>query len=116
MDIKLSMRRADKACEISALVKDRQEAQTLGEAILSFLRLSGHNVEFECDDENGEGCPSLALKCLRDKRNLTQGEFAQKIGVTQNVVSDMERGARTISVKTAKRIEKIFGVPYRRFL
>jgi DNA-binding XRE family transcriptional regulator len=116
MEIKISLRRGAKGCEIVAAVAESDDAKSVGEAICSFLRLSGHEVELECCDDEGEGCPSIALKCLRLKNNLTQGEFAQKLGVKQNVISDMERGARRISVKVAKKIEAVFGAPYHRFL
>jgi DNA-binding transcriptional regulator YiaG len=115
MSVKLSLRRAANSCEVVVSVPNEEEAKTIGEAICSFLRLSGREVDLFCD-EDGETCPSLALKCLRIKNNLTQGEFAEKLGVKQNVVSDMERGARRISAKVAKKIEVVFGAPYHRFL
>ncbi|GHS84906.1 hypothetical protein FACS1894103_6060 [Campylobacterota bacterium] len=116
MYIKLSLRRSNNASEVVASVPNGDDARNIGEAICSFLRLSGHEVELNCCDEDGADCPSLALKCLRVKHSLTQGEFAVKLGVQQNVISDMERGARVISVKMAKKIEKIFGAPYHKFL
>ncbi|MDR2153374.1 MAG: helix-turn-helix transcriptional regulator [Helicobacteraceae bacterium] len=114
MEIKLSLRRGAKGCEVVAAVADSEAAKSVGEAVCSFLRLSGHDVELECCED--EGCPSMALKCLRLKNNLTQGEFAEKLGAKQNVISDMERGARRISVKMAKKIEAVFGAPYHKFL
>ena len=115
MEIKLSLRRSNDACEIVAAVQNAEDARNIGEAICSFLRLSGHGVELDCSDENG-GCPPIALKCLRTKLGLTQGEFAEKLGIQQNVISDMERGARMISIKMAKKIETIFGAPYHKFV
>ncbi|MDR0663945.1 MAG: helix-turn-helix transcriptional regulator [Helicobacteraceae bacterium] len=116
MKVKMSLRRGAKGCEAILAVSNQEEAKSVAEAVCAFLRLSGHEIELDCENGGNEACPSIALKCLRLKHSLTQGEFAQKIGIKQNVISDMERGARRISVKTAKKIEAVFGAPYHRFL
>ena len=62
------------------------------------------------------GEPAVLLKGLRTKEGLSQIEFADAIGVTQQNLSAMENGRRTIGKEIAKRIAKKFGVDYRMFL
>ena len=62
------------------------------------------------------GEPAVLLKGLRTKEGLNQIEFANAIGVTQQNLSAMENGRRTIGKEIAKRIAKKFGVDYRIFL
>lgn len=56
------------------------------------------------------------LKGLRVRENLTQMEFARKIGITQPNLSSMENGHRPIGKEIAKRIGTKFKVNYRYFL
>lgn len=56
------------------------------------------------------------LKGLRTRENMSQIDFAKKMGVTQANLSKMENGHRAIGKIIAKRIEKAFGVNYRYFL
>ncbi|MDO8953311.1 MAG: helix-turn-helix transcriptional regulator [Gammaproteobacteria bacterium] len=56
------------------------------------------------------------LKDVRAREDLTQVEFAKKIGVTQANLSAMENGKRPIGKIIAKRIEQIFKADYRYFL
>lgn len=60
--------------------------------------------------------PGAMLKGLRTREGLTQIEFAQKIETTQNNISAMENGKRTIGKQIAKRIAKVFKIDYRYFL
>ena len=65
---------------------------------------------------NKRGESSLLLRGLRNKEDLSQIEFAKKIFITQNNLSAMENGRRSIGKDIAKRIAKVFGVDYRIFL
>ena len=56
------------------------------------------------------------LKGLRLRENLSQKDFAKKMGVTQPNLSAMESGKRPIGKIIAKRIEKTFSTNYRYFL
>lgn len=60
--------------------------------------------------------PATMLKGLRGKEGITQAELAEKLGVTQNMISDMESGKRNISINMAKRIGEVFHIPYKLFL
>jgi plasmid maintenance system antidote protein VapI len=42
--------------------------------------------------------------------------MAEKLGIRQHHISEMEKGARSISVEMAKRIGKTFDISYKVFL
>lgn len=50
------------------------------------------------------------LKRIREKENLTQGEFAGIIGVTAPYISSLEANKKQPSLRLLKRVEKFF--PY----
>jgi len=97
----------------------------IAEAIRGVLALAGHKVK-RVNDEGEEwvsaeevfpdGSPPMALRGLRGREGLTQSEFAARIGVSQNVISEMESGKRPISRKMAKRLGEEFDLPYKVFL
>ena len=60
-----------------------------------------------------DGSPAMALRGLRGKEDLTQAQLATRLGISQNMVSDMESGKRNISVKMAKRIGEEFKISYK---
>lgn len=57
-----------------------------------------------------------ALKGVRAKEGLSQNELAEKLGIPQSHVSDMEHGRRTIGKNMAKRLAKVLNVGYKTFL
>jgi DNA-binding XRE family transcriptional regulator len=75
---------------------------------------------FETDwykDISKERKPGDALRTYRENANMTQEELGKKLGgVARQIVSNMERGSRTISLKTAKKLAKLFNVPVDRFV
>ena len=58
----------------------------------------------------------LIFRGIRLKNNLTQNEIAERLGIDQSDVSKIEKGKRSIGKALAKKIEKEFGMDYRRFL
>lgn len=50
------------------------------------------------------------LKILRLKKNMTQAQLAQKLGVTKSVISAYETGLRLPSYDILIHISKIFNV------
>ena len=100
-------------------------AVKVAETIKSVLGLAGHKVRHV--NRNGEELvnsrdvfanvtPGAKIRGLRTKEGITQVEFADRLGITQNMVSDMESGRRNISLNMAKRIAEEFKVPYKMFL
>ncbi len=60
--------------------------------------------------------PSVALRGARRKENLTQKELAERTGIPQSHISEMENGKRSIGKERAKRLGKILNIGYRVFL
>lgn len=58
----------------------------------------------------------IVFRGIRFKNNLTQAQVAARLGLDQSDVSKIERGQRPIGKALAKKIEKEFGIDYRRFL
>ena len=54
----------------------------------------------------------LTLKALRNNKNLTQAAAGQLLGVTEDTISNWERGLSYPNVPQIKRIEDLYGVPY----
>jgi len=71
---------------------------------------------FTSEEVFPDGSPAMALRGLRGKEDITQAELAARLGISQNMVSDMESGKRNISVKMAKRIGEEFKISYKCFL
>lgn len=101
------------------------KARTVADTIKSVLILAGHKVcRVNADGEEvvsgdevfPDANPAMMLRGLRGKEDITQAELAEKLGISQNMVSDMESGKRTISLKMAKRIGETFNMPYKIFL
>ncbi|MEA1966845.1 MAG: helix-turn-helix transcriptional regulator [Thermodesulfobacteriota bacterium] len=61
--------------------------------------------------------PGDAMRIYRKNHQLTQEQLGKKLGnVLRQIVSNMERGKRSISFATAKKLSVIFNVPASRFL
>jgi DNA-binding XRE family transcriptional regulator len=58
----------------------------------------------------------LSLRGSRLKEGLTQKELGDTLGVSQNHISEMENGKRTIGKEMAKRFATFFKTDYRIFL
>jgi DNA-binding XRE family transcriptional regulator len=101
------------------------KALSVADTIRGVLTLAGHKVR-RVNSEGEEvvsaaeafpdGSPAKALRGLRGKEDITQQELAERLGITQAMVSDMESVKSSISVKMAKRIAEAFHVPYKAFL
>jgi DNA-binding XRE family transcriptional regulator len=58
----------------------------------------------------------IIFRGIRSKHDLTQAEVAERLGIDQSDVSKIEKGKRSIGKALAKKVEKEFGIDYRRFL
>jgi DNA-binding XRE family transcriptional regulator len=101
------------------------KARVVLDAIRGILPMAGLKVRrineegeelFTSQEVFPEGSPAMALRGLRGKEDITQAELAERLGISQNMVSDMESGKRNISLKMAKRIGEEFKISYKVFL
>ena len=61
--------------------------------------------------------PGDAMQIYRKNQQLTQAQLGEKLGnIPRQIISNMERGRRSISLSTAKKLSAIFNVPASRFL
>lgn len=48
------------------------------------------------------------IRELRTRLDLTQGQFAERLGISQQTVSDWEKGKRLRQVQVALRLARLF--------
>jgi ribosome-binding protein aMBF1 (putative translation factor) len=60
--------------------------------------------------------PGVMIRGARVKEGLSQIELAQKLGIPQSNVSEMENGKRPIGKNMARRLSRILKINYRVFL
>jgi transcriptional regulator with XRE-family HTH domain len=53
----------------------------------------------------------LNIRRIRESKNMTQLELAEKVGLTNTSLSQMEKGKMTPSLATLERIAAVLGVP-----
>lgn len=58
----------------------------------------------------------IVLRGMRYRENLSQKVLAQKSGVSQNEISKIENGKRTVEEKIARRLAKVLHFDYRMLL
>lgn len=96
-----------------------------GRGLVNFLR----SVQMRNDNEESidatevfpntqdvEKRVGIIFRSIRFKHDLTQAEIAERLGIDQSDVSKIEKGKRPIGKALAKKIEKEFGIDYRRLL
>ena len=60
--------------------------------------------------------PGVILAGARGKESMTQKQLAEKCGIPQSHISEMERGKRPIGPKTAKILGAALNIGYKVFL
>ena len=60
--------------------------------------------------------PGKILKGLRTREDLTQAQFADKVGVRPHHVSEMEHGKRVIGKAMAKKFASVLNTSYKMLL
>jgi ribosome-binding protein aMBF1 (putative translation factor) len=55
----------------------------------------------------------LVLRGMRYREDLSQKELAKRSGVSQNEISKIENGKRTVGEKVAKRLAEALNIDYR---
>lgn len=56
------------------------------------------------------------IQAVREGRGLTQVETAEKVGITQAALCQIERGTRNPSLQVAARLAEVLGCRIERFL
>lgn len=56
------------------------------------------------------------IQAVREGRGLTQAETAEKVGITQAALCQIERGTRNPSLQVAASLAAVFGCKIERFL
>jgi DNA-binding XRE family transcriptional regulator len=101
------------------------DASQVLEAIENILSCAGHTVRrvnedgeelFSSEEVLTEATPGMALLGLRVREGITQKELAERLGIKQHRVSEMERGIRRISMDMAKRIGEAYNISHKVFL
>jgi DNA-binding XRE family transcriptional regulator len=109
---------------LTATVPAKQLA-LVTEALRSVLALAGQaarpvNEEGEelyaFDEVFPEVHSGLVVCGYRGKMEMTQEELAERLGIRQTRVSELESSQRAISAAMAKRLGKIFDISYKAFL
>lgn len=49
------------------------------------------------------------IKRLRIEKNVKQVELAEKVGITQSMLCQIERGSKALTVQLGKQIAEFFG-------
>ena len=103
------------------LVVPKIDAERLCKAInnlLEFARIprpvneDGEEL-YTAEEVFPEGYPGMVLRGLRTREGITQKELAVTLGIRQHHVSEMEKGARPITLDMAKRIGKAYNISYK---
>lgn len=125
MQTEMKLHSTDTGQAIISLSVPAAKAVMVAEAIKGMLTLAGHKVRrvnaegeevVSADEVFSDASPAMALRGFRGKMEWTQQELAEKLGTTQNCISDMESGKRPISMNMAKRLADLFQLPYKVFL
>jgi putative transcriptional regulator len=54
----------------------------------------------------------ISLKTAREMKGLTQSEAAKQIGISEDSLSNYERGKTYPNVPVIRKIEKVYGLSY----
>ena len=102
-----------------------KDAGRVAQAIKNLLTFGGQKVRWR--NEEGERLlsveevfpdmsPAKILRGYRGRDDMTQLELAEKLGIAQTRVSEMESGKRPISRRMAQKLAEIFRTSYKAFL
>lgn len=79
------------------------------ESPVSAMEALGEFVEME-------KLPGITLRVHRENANLTQKDLAEKLGVKQHHISEMEHSKRPVGKELAKKIAAVLHTGYREYL
>jgi DNA-binding XRE family transcriptional regulator len=115
----------DETTEIILTVPKIEYAKVT-QAIAGIFNLSGHrliddediddNKRYSIEEAFPDLCPATVLHGARLRCDLTQTELAEKLGIKQSHISEMESGRRHISRKMAAKLGKLFNLSTETFI
>ena len=124
MQKRIKIKTTGELTEISFTVPSAN-AESVYKAIRSILELAQSVSRSAVDEDNAlytveevipESSPGFRLRGLRAREGITQKALAERLGIRQHHVSEMEKGSRAIGLDMAKRIGEAYGVSYKVFL
>jgi DNA-binding XRE family transcriptional regulator len=108
-----------------SIIVPASESRLLADALKGVLALVGQEIRqvnkngdesIPADEVFPDSQPGDMVKGLRAREGITQKQMAEKLGVKQHHISEMEKARRPITLEMAKRIGKTFDVSYKVFL
>lgn len=102
-----------------------EEADDIMQALHDVMHILGYTLNVDDPDDSvlysasevfPNSSPGRRLRGLRTREDITQEEMAERLGLKQHHVSEMENGKRSISIDMAKRISAEFNIAYKVFL
>jgi formylmethanofuran:tetrahydromethanopterin formyltransferase len=116
----------DGLAEINLSVKiPAAKAALMIEALKGVLALAGQVVRpvnengdeaYSVEEAFPDGNPGMLIRGLRGKEEMTMKELAERLGIPQTRVSELESGKRSISAAMAKRLAGVFNVTDKMFI
>jgi DNA-binding XRE family transcriptional regulator len=120
------MKTTGESVEINiSLVVPVPESKLVAEVLKGVLALAGHEIRpvnnegdelYTAEEVFSDTHPGGMIKGLRAREGITQKQMADKLGIRQHHVSEMEKGVRPITLEMAKRIGKVLNISYKVFL
>ncbi|MDR1083469.1 MAG: helix-turn-helix domain-containing protein [Deltaproteobacteria bacterium] len=126
MSAHMRMKTTGESVEINiSLVVPVPESKLVAEALKGVLALAGHEIRpvnnegdelYTAEEVFSDTHPGGMIKGLRAREGITQKQMADKLGIRQHHISEMEKGVRPITLEMAKRIGKALNISYKVFL
>ena len=103
---------------VSSVNKLRRTARALNIVDLSEEKIAekDYYTPEELSPELKTNRAGVCIRGGRVKEGLTQKQLAERIGIAQHHISEMENGKRTVGKEMAKKLAKVLNVDYRVFL
>ena len=126
MSAHMRMQATGESVEINlSVIVSAADSQRMADALKGVLALAGHEIRpvndegdelYKAEDVFPDTKPGDMIKGLRGREGITQKEMADKLGIRQHHISELEKGVRPITLEMAKRIGKTFNISYKVFL
>jgi transcriptional regulator with XRE-family HTH domain len=89
----------------SAIVRTVRTVKAFAKGETTFRAECGAIAPMDSDEET-----ALRLIAVRKHLGLNQSEMADKLNIAKNTLNGFEKGARSLTLETAKRIRQRFGI------